>query len=251
MEYYIVKLCRKLGSHVIDFAFRETLDKADIIIAVNNTTRKIYGEIIGDRNRIKVIPIGVNLDEFIFSLPPLNFEILSVGALIKRKGFEYLIKAMPHILKEYPTARLHILGDGPRREYLEALVRKLGIEANVKFHGHIPKMKIIEFYKRCRVFVHPSLSESFSPVRLEAMASGIPLVATDAAVGADEMIDDRKTGFLIPPRDPEAIADRVLNLFSDDKLTYKIAIKAREKVEMNYDWNKIGEKYYTIYRKLA
>jgi len=191
----------------------------------------------------------VFIDEFQFSPPPLNHEILTTGAHLKRKGFEYLITAMPSILKEYPDARLHILSDGPRREHLEGLTRDLGLKSNVIFHGYLSVNELLSFYKNCRIFCHPSLSEGFCHTTLEAMASGRPVVSTDT--NGSEMVEHNKTGFVVPTGDSEAISDAILRILNNDDLTYKMGINARTKVEKEYDWHKIARKYYEIYCKLC
>jgi len=247
-EYHAVRVLRKIVSPIINYAFERTLEDCDTLIVVNEKTKKIYSNIVSNK-KIEVIPLGVFIDEFQFSPPPLNHEILTTGAHLKRKGFEYLITAMPSILKEYPDARLHILSDGPRREHLEGLTRDLGLKSNVIFHGYLSVNELLSFYKNCRIFCHPSLSEGFCHTTLEAMASGRPVVSTDT--NGSEMVEHNKTGFVVPTGDSEAISDAILRILNNDDLTYKMGINARTKVEKEYDWHKIARKYYEIYCKLC
>lgn len=221
----------------------KTMERCDVAIAVNRQTKKYLLNFV-DKKNIKIIPLGVDTEMFKFSPPPNNHEILTVGMHIKRKGSEYLIKAMPEIIKEYPDAMLHITSNGPQTPYLKSLVKKLGLGRYVIFHGKVSDEKLLKLYRRCRVFCHPSISESFSPVRLEAMATGRPVVATTVASGSSEMVENGKTGFLIPPKDSDAIAEAVLKLFTDYDLTCKMGRKARKIVEKRYDWNLVAEKYY-------
>jgi len=247
-EYHAVRVLRKIVSPIINYAFERTLEDCDTLIVVNEKTKKIYSNIVSNK-KIEVIPLGVFIDEFQFSPPPLNHEILTTGAHLKRKGFEYLITAMPSILKEYPDARLHILSDGPRREHLEGLTRDLGLKSNVIFHGYLSVNELLSFYKNCRIFCHPSLSEGFCHTTLEAMASGRPVVSTDT--NGSEMVEHNKTGFVVPTGDSEAISDAILRILNNDELTYKMGINARSKVEKEYDWHKLAKKYYEIYCKLC
>ena len=247
-EYHAVRVLRKIVSPIINYAFERTLEDCDTLIVVNEKTKKIYSNIVSNK-KIEVIPLGVFIDEFQFSPPPLNHEILTTGAHLKRKGFEYLITAMPSILKEYPDARLHILSDGPRREHLEGLTRDLGLKSNVIFHGYLSVNELLSFYKNCRIFCHPSLSEGFCHTTLEAMASGRPVVSTDT--NGSEMVEHNKTGFVVPTGDSEAISDAILRILNNDDLTYKMGINARSKVEKEYDWHKLAKKYYEIYCKLC
>ena len=247
-EYHAVRVLRKIVSPIINYAFERTLEDCDTLIVVNEKTKKIYSNIVSNK-KIEVIPLGVFIDEFQFSPPPLNHEILTTGAHLKRKGFEYLITAMPSILKEYPDARLHILSDGPRREHLEGLTRDLGLKSNVIFHGYLSVNELLSFYKNCRIFCHPSLSEGFCHTTLEAMASGRPVVSTDT--NGSEMVEHNKTGFVVPTGDSETISDAILRILNNDELTYKMGINARSKVEKEYDWHKLAKKYYEIYCKLC
>ena len=228
----------------------KTMERCDVAIAVNRQTRKYLLNFV-DKQNVKVIPLGVDTKTFRFSLVPNNHEILAVGMHIKRKGFDYLIRAMPEIVKEYPDAKLHITSRGPQTHYLKNLVKKLGLNRHVIFHGRVSDEALLKLYRRCRVFCHPSISESFSPVRLEAMATGRPVVVTTAASGANEMIENGKTGFIVPPADSDALADTILKVFSNYKLNRKIGKRAREVVEKRYDWNIVAKKYHNIYQELS
>jgi len=180
--YPLAILGRKLIQPLLWHLFNKTINKCEILVAVNEETKKLFSRIM-DESKIRVIPLGVNISEFEFSMPPDNHLILAAGIHIKRKGIDYLIQAMPRIMKEFPDTKLHILGNGPRRSILENLAKKVGAEENVIFHGRVPREKVIEMFKNCRVFCHPTLSDAFTPIRLEAMASGRPIVATTAASG--------------------------------------------------------------------
>jgi len=224
-----------------------TLEKCDVAIAVNNQTKEHLSKFI-DKKKIRIIPLGVDLDVFKYSPPPQNHDILAVGRHIKRKGFDYLIEAMPAILKEYPDAKLHITSDGPQTFNLKMLVQKLNLNDNVIFHGRVSDEKLLQLYKQCRVFCHPSLSEGFCHTTLEAMATGRPVVSTNT-VGS-EMVENGKTGLLVPTADSDAIADAILKIFGDDDLTYRMGVEARKRVEEEYDWSIIAKKYYEVYQEI-
>lgn len=226
----------------------KTLEKCDVAIAVNNQTRKHLLNFI-EKEKIRVIPLGVDLDIFKYALPPQNHDILAVGMHIKRKGFNYLIEAMPSILKEFPDAKLHITSDGPQTSNLKMLVTQIGLSKNVIFHGQVSEEEVLQLYKQCRVFCHPSLSEGFCHTILEAMATGRAVVSTKT-VGS-EMVEDGKTGFLVPTANSDVIADAILKVFNDDELTYKMGVEGMKKVEEEYDWNIIAKRYYEVYQEVA
>ena len=245
---FILKTLR--DSKIREILSVKTMERCDIAITVNRATEKYLKEFV-DKENVRIIPLGVDTKFFKYSTPPNNYEILAVGIHIKRKGFDYLIRTMKEIVKEYPEAKLHITSQGPQTENLKRLVKSLDLEKHVIFHGRVSDEKLLELYRNCRVFVHPSISESFSPVRLEAMAVGRPVVATTAASGADEMIKNGKTGFLIPPADEEAIVKAVLKIFDDYDLTIRMGRNARKIVEEKYDWDLIAKEYYNVYRELV
>lgn len=226
----------------------KTLEKCDYAITVNSQTKKYLSKFI-DKEKIKTIPLGVDLDIFKYSPPPQNHDILAVGWHIRRKGFKYLIEAMPTILKEYPDAKLHITSSGPQTSNLKMLVKKLNLNNSVIFHGRVNDEEILQLYEQCCIFCHSSLSEGFCHTTLEAMATGRPVVSTNT-VGS-EMVGDGKTGFLVHTADSEAIADGILKVFNDDELTYKMGVEGRKKVEEEYDWNIIAKKYYEVYQEVA
>lgn len=242
----IAKLIR--NSKLREILSIKTLEKCDCAIAVNNQTKKYLSKFI-DENKTKTIPLGVDLDIFKYSPPPRNQDILAVGWHIKRKGFNYLIEAMPTILKEYLDAKLHITSEGPQTSNLKMLVKRLNLTENVIFHGEVSDEEMLKLYKQCRIFCHPSLSEGFCHTTLEAMATGRPVVSTNT-VGS-EMVEDGKTGFLVPTADSDAIADAILKVFNDDELTYKWGVDGRKKVEEEYDWDIIAKKYYEVYQEVV
>lgn len=244
LEWWCKKNLYRLATYSL---FKRTLDDCDILVAVNDETKKLFSKYISN-TKIRVIPIGIYPNDFPYSPPLNNHEILMVGNLIKRKGHEYLIKAMPKIIKNFPDTTLHITSEGAMKDYLEALTRRLNLERNIIFHGYVSKEELLSLYKNCRVFCHPSLSEGFCHVILEAMATGRPIVSTDNF--GSKMVEHGKTGLLVPPKDSDAIADAALKIFSDNELTYKMGVEARKKVEEVYDWYKVAEKYYGVYREV-
>jgi len=144
-----------------------------------------------------------------------SIVIGTVGRVERVKGINYLLLAMKIILKQYPNAKLEIVGDGSELNELKLLTEKLGISNSVIFFGKLAHP--IPNYSRMDVFVLPSLLEGFGIVLLEAMAAGIPVIATSVH-GIKEVVIDGKSGILIPPRNPEAIANAVSRLIEDPQL---------------------------------
>ncbi|MFB6200930.1 MAG: glycosyltransferase family 4 protein [Halorhabdus sp.] len=229
--------------------FEATLERADRIVAVHKDAKERF-EKYTDGEKIDVIPYGVDMEKFPYSPGAGNRSFVTVGNLIERKGHRYLLEAMADILETHPDTELHIVGTGPLQKQLESYTAELGINDAVIFHGYVDDETLLELLHQARAFVHPSLSEGFSHVRLEAMSTGTPVVGTDVD-GAHDLTRDGIDGFVIPRRDPDVLADAALKLLTDPERAREKGRNAREKVERDHDYADIGQKYLDIYRELA
>lgn len=138
--------------------------------------------------------------------------IFAVGRLAPEKDLSTLIRAMGHVRQRLPV-RLDIVGDGPERPCLEALVAALDLGDVVRFTGFSPR----PFDRVCEgdLFVHTALFEGFGNVILEAMACGVPLIASDCDFGPREIVEDRQNGRLVPPLEPTLLADTIVQTLAD------------------------------------
>lgn len=198
------------------------------------------------KNRMSVIHNGIDLDAFekelihfttqekqkirsrLFDAEPEEKILLTIAALHPRKGLKYLLQAMQKIIEQKNSTKLVVIGEGPEKKDLEKLAEKLKINGNVKFLGHqesIPRM-----LKSSDLFVLPSLKEAFGLVLLEAMAAQLPIIATNVG-GIPEIIDDRKTGILVEPKDSDALAQSILMLLNNKPLRDKLAFLGHHKVK--------------------
>lgn len=170
--------------------------------------------------------------------------IFSLGSLIERKGFNYLIDAMHFVIKKRKDIMCFIGGSGPLKKRLQQQINRLGLQEHVKLLGYIPDDQLALWMNAADLFVLPSLSESFGLVVLEAMAVGTPVVATVNG-GSEEIITSEDYGLLCPPADPECLAEKIL-----------IALEKkwdREKIRNyagGFTWNKIVKNIITIYTNI-
>lgn len=179
-----------------------------------------------------------------------RYNILFVGWLGKHKGVQYLIQAFPSILKQIPSAKLHVVGEGEERNNLEKLVKKLKIEKEVVFHGKVPHEHIQQFYQKANVVVFPSICfEQFGLVGLEAMACGRPAVGSNIG-GVSEWIDHGKTGFLVEQGSTVQIGEKVIQILSDEEMAIKMGESARRKAKKNFTVEKHFKKLMQIYESL-
>lgn len=183
-------------------------------------------------------------------------EVLFVGRLVEKKGCTYLLGAMPEILKRHPDTHLRIVGSGPEEEVLKRQADRLGIAYAVTFHGAVNNAEIPNLYRRATVFVAPSIvtaqgdQEGLGLVLVEALACGCPAVASDLPAIRDVIIH-QDTGWLVPQRNPEAIADAVAKLLSEPGLRSQLAVNGRAHAIRKFDWGIVASRYGRLLDELV
>ena len=222
--------------------------KADFCLAASQAIKKNFESVGADK--VEVIPNGIDLKRFenLQRKPHSGFVVMTIARLEKVKGVEYLIRALATpALRRSAGIRLSVIGDGSERKNLERLVAKLGLTEKVKFLGEVPNQKIPEHLAGADCFVLPSLKEGFGIAVLEAWAAGLPVIGSNVG-GIKELIEDGKTGILVEPGDPEAIAKAILKIYKQSE-----AGPIRNNLAMTrlfrYDWGKIGERVFKVYQK--
>jgi glycosyltransferase involved in cell wall biosynthesis len=172
--------------------------------------------------------------------PDGTVRMVMVGRFVEKKGFAYGLQAFARVAGRHAHARMILVGDGERRAELEAIVREAGLGARVQLTGVLPHAEVFEQIENADVLVAPSVvgragnRESGLLVVKEANARGLPAIGTRHG-GIPEIIDDERTGFLVPERDVDALADRIDRLLSDPGLRTRMGAAAREKMEREYD----------------
>jgi glycosyltransferase involved in cell wall biosynthesis len=161
-------------------------------------------------------------------------RLLFVGRLAGVKGLPVLLEAMARLKPHRPSLRLSVAGDGPDRRKLEEQAKRLGLAENVRFLGYQSQQQVRDLLQQTDVFVLASFAEGVPVVLMEAMAAGVPVVATQIA-GIPELVEDGASGFLVPPADPHALADRVERLLADADLRSRFGASGRKKVEREFN----------------
>ncbi len=234
---------------------KRVLRDVDRIIAVSEGVKReiaVYGI---DKAKMRVIHNGVDTRKFSPKKPKYREKygegfdhlLLFSGRLVKQKGLEYLFEAMKLVVREQPRTRLLIMGKGSMRSKLERRAKRLGVEKNILFTGFLPEKEIPYIYSSADLFVLPSISEPFGIVLVEAMASGTPCVGTEVG-GIPEIIRNGVNGFTVPPRKPEKMASRILEILSDESLRKKMAKRSREIAVKEFDWEVIAKRTERFYR---
>ncbi len=179
---------------------------------------------------------------------PLDAPVVgTIGLLEAQKGTEYLIRAMPTILRSSPGCHVIVIGNGPLRDRLEALARRLGVEAHLHLLGW--RHDATDLLAAIDVFCLPSLREGFSVALLEAMAHAKPIVATPVA-GNPEAVADGETGLLVPVQDPEALAKAVLYLLGHPDVARAMGEKGRQRLMERFTIATMRDGYDAVYRRM-
>lgn len=200
--------------------------------------------------KIGVIYNGVDTEKFHpdETMKNKEFTILYNSRFIERKGIRYLIDAFIKFNSIYPESRLLTISSGNLEEEMKRKVKEVGIENAVEFYGALsPKTnEIAEIYRKCHVFVLPSLNEGMSNSLLEALATGMPIIATDTG-GTKELVGS-DNGIIIPMHSSQAIFEALERLYKDQEQMNDMGKKSRERAE-KMSWATTAEQYYQIYKK--
>ncbi|WP_405013719.1 glycosyltransferase family 4 protein [Kitasatospora sp. NBC_01539] len=174
--------------------------------------------------------------------------VVCVSRLVKRKGQDTLIDAMPQILDAVPDAVLLIVGDGPYRADLEKLAEARGVAASVRFTGAVPWSELPAHYGAGDVFAMPCRTrrggldvEGLGIVYLEASATGLPVVAGDSG-GAPDAVLEGETGYVVPGRSAAAAAERIVRLLHDEELRRRMGEAGRRWVERSWRWDLLAQR---------
>ncbi len=234
---------------------KKVLRDVDRIIAVSAASKKDIMEYDLDEKKIAVIHNGVDTEFYKPSNASFQDKykdgfdhlLIFVGRIIQQKGLTYLIDAMPGVLKEHPKTRLLIVGKGKIKNKLKEKVRKMGLSKYVLFPGFIPESQMPELYSSADVFVLPSLWEVLPIALLEALASGSPLLASDAG-GNPEIVENDKNGYIFEKANTPHLIEKLNVMLSDEKSRAEMKKKSREIALEKFDWEIIKNQTLAFYK---
>jgi glycosyltransferase involved in cell wall biosynthesis len=223
------------------FNLRGKVAAADLVICISDFCRSQLMMLSSAQHwpKLRVVHCGVDLDEYRFRLPAVRsandpVSILSVGRLVPDKGQALLIEALSQLRTNGVDARLTLVGGGPDRGRLEQLSHLIGVADHVSFTGPRGQGDLPALFAEHDIFCLPSFAEGIPVVFMEAMAIGVTVVATRVA-GIPELIDEGKTGFLVPPGRPDRIADAIADIASSRTDVRQLSTQAREVVTASFD----------------
>lgn len=249
---------------IMKWAYR----KADRVVAVSQNTRNKILKFLPDLD-VTIINHGVSYENFQFPMPTgrqaiSNFQlnskfqnlkpyILSVGALKKRKGYEYSIAAFVEISKKFPDLKYMIVGKGPEYKNLQFTISNFQLQNRVVFLENLSEEELITLYKNAEVFILMPQDiekdiEGFGLVFLEAAATGLPVIATKET-SAEDAVRDGQNGILVSPCDFEAAATAMEKILSDKKIRENMSQESI-KFAKEMSWEKAARAYQEVYRRI-
>jgi glycosyltransferase involved in cell wall biosynthesis len=235
---------------------KSTLKKIENIMVVSNKVNNILKPYLQESNKVYIIGNGVesvyskiDVGKYIRLLEKNNhtFKIISVGNLIKSKGFDLLIEAVAELRLDGKDIDLTIIGVGAEKHNLQKLINKYELNEHIRLLGMLNHDVVMNLYKYFDAFVLPSWSETFGLVYLEAMLAQIPVIGVKGE-GIDGVIIDGVNGFLVKPKNIFSLKNKILEL-QDEKYRAEIAYNGYKTVINNYTLEKIMKKIKGIYER--
>lgn len=238
-------------------AYRRILREADVVITENRSMAAELREMEPTMRDLRVFKQPGTHPGAVVSLehrrPPafMNRQvILSVGALSRRKGHEFLVRAIAEIKAEFPNLACRIIGEGPERRKLGELAAELGVSEIVELVGRRPHAEVLGEMSWCDIFALPSWGEAGGTVYGEAMQFGKPIIAC-IGEGITEVVEDGVQGLLVPPRDSARLADALRRLLVDASGRERMGAAARELAVTELSYPKLANQLIELYGELV
>lgn len=240
--------------------YREIMGRDIHVLSISSYNRANLLEFGFPPDNIVNHPVGIDMKRFPFRRPRQQpsggsgrecVKILTVGRLVREKGLEYGLQAIAEVLARDPSRRVQytIVGDGEQRDELQELAAALKLGGVVTFAGGQDQRHVRRELQRADLFLLPSRNEALPVCLMEAQASGLPVVATSVG-SVHEIVRDGHSGFLVPPGDAIALADRLAYLIDNPQVWRGMGQAGREHVEARYDVNRLNDRLIRIYEAI-
>ncbi len=248
--------------NIINNIEKRGMPQADKIIVVTSKLKEILiREYNVPKEKIEILENGANVDLFkpikrsrVISKLRLNEQyqyVCFVGNFAAWQGLEYLIKSVPHVLKECPDAHFLLVGDGALKERLESMVKDIGVSDKVLFTGMVPYQDVPYYINASDVCVAPKLplKSGYSPLKLcEYLSCEKPVIAS--RISGFEILEDHQMGLLVPPEDEVALAQAIVKLLKSASLREIMGSNGRKYVMVNRSWESVAKKTVQIFEDL-
>lgn len=244
---------------------RYVLRRSSLVTANSHELRDVALSLGAPKDRFDLIVYGVDPNEIKadrlageskrreLGLSPSDYAVLAVGRMVPKKGFRYLIQALPPLLTRVPTARLILVGDGDERANLERMASAMGLRSSVEFAGTVPRNEIAAYYSAADVLAMPSVTEPEDGLNvcvLDAMACGLPVVASTVA-GNPLVVEDGVNGILVPERRADLLAEALAQLHSDRRRLRALGQAGRRRVEAEFTWSHLAGRYLDHFERIT
>jgi glycosyltransferase involved in cell wall biosynthesis len=252
---------------LFSFLAARAFKKARWISACSDDLRLRSIKLGAPEDRIETVPYGVDLERFkqdpsarkyvadYLKIPATNKIIFTAGRLVHKKGFEILLKALPQVIDYDNNVRLIIAGEGDLRDELEQLSRSLKVDKNVILTGSLSHNIIPKFFSASDVIAVPSVRDEWGNVDglpnvlMEALASGRPIVASRVA-GIPQVIHHLENGLLVEEKNPQQLAEAIIEILKSEKLSRKLGQKAAETSQRSFSWEIIAKRFVQGYNEV-
>jgi glycosyltransferase involved in cell wall biosynthesis len=260
----IEHLKKRVG--IFNQLFTRVFTKADFAITTSSYLERFVRS-MGYKGPLAVVPNGVDSAHFSHQYAPDELDalknklgkkegeiyLITTSRLVKKNACDDVIRALP-LLSE--NVIFLILGVGPDEVMLRALARELGVEARVQFLGHASHTDLPKYLKASDIFIRPSLSEGFGISFIEAMAAGLPVIATQEGGIADFLYDAKRnpdkptTGWAVDKNSPEQIAVAVKDILANPEQVTRVKATAKKMAIEKYDWNLIAKQMQNVFGRI-
>ena len=230
--------------HKVLAPFLEIVWRNSSSVVANSKGLRDLARAFDSRFEIPIIPNGVDLD--LYTSPERSWQpplLLSVGRLVYQKGFDLGIRALARL--KHLDWQWNIAGDGPEMESLKSLAREQGISQRVVFLGWQSRQELIQCYKQSNLFLFPSRHEGMPNAVLEAMASGLPVIASRIS-GNEELVVHEKTGLLVESENIDSLAAALQSLMKDPSRGQQMGATSRQRVEEFFGWENTAQQYAAL-----
>lgn len=229
--------------------FKKIFTNADRVQAISNYLAD-YARTMGYRGEVEVIPNGVDTAKFKarsakkrkdmrdkLGYKESDKVLVTTSRLVTKNRVGDIVESLAFLRED---VKLLIIGDGQFRPKLESMTSDLGFTDRVKFMGHVPYEEVPDYLSASDIFVRTPINEGFGNSFVEAMAAGLPVIATPVG-GIIDFLENEETGLFASTRDPESIADKVRRLIKDPELSKKLVINAQKMVKDRYEWDLVAK----------
>lgn len=248
------------------FLFRRAFTSADSLQAIS-TFLGTWGTRMGFKGNPHIIPNGVDVEVFSREIPAPEISSMRVtlekkegetwlihtGRIVHKNGLDTVIRALSHLPD---TVHFLQVGIGPDEEKMRTLAASLGVTERIHFVSYVPQEELPPYLQACDIFIRPSRSEGFGNVFVEAMAAGIPVIATQEGGIKDFLFDAKRnpekeaTGFAVDADAPEQIADMVMYMQTHTEEVAETVLRAKRMVEEKYGWDTVAEAMRRVFSEL-